>query len=95
VFFFDGSYKRGISVVGGASKIFKYFLNNFKVNRVVGHVDRDWSLGGLYEKLGFKKIGQSSPDYKYVVGGLRIDKSEFKKCKVTGTKIWDCGGNKI
>ena len=90
--------KRGYSIVGGASKIFKYFLENYEVDRVISYADRDWSLGGLYDNLGFKKVGENNPDYKYVVNGIRVHKSGFKKSK-TGIsesklnipKIWDCG----
>ena len=90
--------KREYTVVGGASKIFKYFIKNYKVNRVISYADRDWSLGHLYKNLGFNKISESKPDYKYVVNSDRVHKSKFKKSK-TGIsesdlgipKIWDCG----
>lgn len=90
--------KIGFSVVGGASKMFKYFINNFEVIRVISYADRDWSQGKLYENLGFNRIVDGKPDYKYVVDGFRIHKSKFKKSK-TGLsesildipKIWDCG----
>jgi hypothetical protein len=52
----------------------------------------------LYENLGFIKIGESKPDYKYLVNDKRVHKSNFKK-SVTGlsenkldfNKVWDCG----
>lgn len=90
--------KRGYTVVGGASKIFKYFISNFEVNRVISYADRDWSLGVLYKTLGFNKISESLPDYKYVINGIRVHKSHFKKSKIgisegklNTPKIWDCG----
>ena len=90
--------KKGFSVTGGASKLFKYFLKNYDVSRVISYSDSDWSLGGLYEKLGFKKVGENNPDYKYIFDGVRVHKSRFRKSK-TGIsegklnmlKIWDCG----
>lgn len=86
------------SVIGGASKLFNYFLNNYDVKRVISYADKDWSLGNLYDKLGFNKISETKPDYKYVVNGIRMHKSRYKKSK-TGIieskldipKIWDCG----
>ena len=85
--------KIGYTVVGGASKLLKYFINNNKVVRIISYADRDWSNGNLYEKLGFIKIKESNPDYKYVIDGKRIHKSNFKKNEKTLTipKIWDCG----
>ena len=86
------------SVVGGASKLLKYFINNYDVKRIISYADRDWSNGNLYEKLGFSKINESNPDYKYLVNDMRVHKSNFKK-SVTGLsesnldipKVWDCG----
>jgi len=95
------------NVVGGASKIFKYFLNNYHVIRVISYADRDWSDGNLYEKLGFEKFSESNPDYKYIFEGVRVHKSRFRKSKLDTDlteseymkksqilKIWDCGKNK-
>jgi hypothetical protein len=86
------------NIIGGASKLFKYFLNNYNVNRVISYSDRDWSEGDLYKKLGFNKVNSSDPDYKYIIEGMRVHKSRFRKSK-TGisenklniNKIWDCG----
>jgi hypothetical protein len=86
------------SVVGGASKLLKYFIKNYDVKRIISYADRDWSKGDLYENLGFIKIGESKPDYKYLVNDKRVHKSNFKK-SVTGiseskldlNKVWDCG----
>jgi hypothetical protein len=90
--------KLNLNVVGGASKLFKYFINNYKTKRVISYTDRDWSLGDLYEKLGFKRINESNPDYKYIFEGRRVHKSRFRKSlirisesKLNIPKIWDCG----
>ena len=86
------------SVIGGASKLLNYFVEKFNPNRIISYADRDWSVGGLYQKLDFKKISESDPDYKYVIEGKRIHKSNFKRSKtgvsegeLTHLKIWDCG----
>ena len=92
------------NVIGGASKLFKYFLKNYDVSRVISYSDNDWSLGNLYETLGFEKVGEGNPDYKYIVEGKRIHKSRFRKSKLNTKlseseymkksqiyKIWDCG----
>ena len=90
--------KIGYSIIGGASKLLKYFINKYSPNRIISYADKDWSIGNLYEKLGFIIINESVPDYKYLVDKKRIHKSRFKKSK-TGIsesnlnipKIWDCG----
>jgi hypothetical protein len=76
----------------------QYFLNNYHVKRVISYSDSDWSLGNLYETLGFEKINEGNPDYKYIIDGKRVHKSRFRKSK-TGIsesklkmlKIFDCG----
>lgn len=90
--------KLNISVIGGASKMLKYFIKKYRPNRIVSYADKDWSNGHLYNKLGFSKIKEIGPDYKYLVNDRRTHKSNFKK-SVTGIsesvinipKVWDCG----
>jgi hypothetical protein len=86
------------SVVGGASKLLNYFIRVYKPNRIVSYADRDWSSGDLYEILGFDKVYQTDPDYKYLFKGVRIHKSRFRKSftKISESvldipKIYDCG----
>ena len=58
--------KLDTNVVGGASKLFKYFLSRYYPNKVVSFSDVAHTRGGLYEKLGFHKVSWSSPDYVWV-----------------------------
>jgi len=52
----------------------------------------------LYKILKFEKIGETNPDYKYLIDGKKIHKSRYRK-SITGIseskigllKIWDCG----
>jgi hypothetical protein len=98
----------GTNVVGGASKLLSYFIKNSSPARIVSYADRDWSDGGLYPKLGFNLISEGRPDYKYIVEGIRVHKSNFKKSKLKYTeteseyveksgieKVWDCGKMKF
>lgn len=54
------------SVVGGASKLFKYFIKKYNPVRVRSFSDRAHTRGGLYEKLGFRKLNESTPGYVWV-----------------------------
>lgn len=90
--------KMDYNVIGGASKLLNYFIKNWIVKRIISYADRDWSRGNLYDNLGFKRVNESLPDYKYIVDGIRVHKSRFKK-SITGIsesklevpKVWDCG----
>jgi hypothetical protein len=69
------------SVVGGAGKLFKFFVLNYKPTSIISYADRAWSNGNLYLKLGFSDItGSAEPlDYWYVVDGVRKHRSNFTK----------------
>lgn len=96
--------KLNTTVIGSASRLLTYFIKHNNPNRIISYADRNWSIGNLYFKLGFKMINISKPDYKYLVRDRRIHKSNFKK-SITKTllteseyaknnnlyKIWDCG----
>lgn len=59
-------FKQGITVVGGASKLFKYMLANLNVSSIISWSDNRWSAGGVYSELGFTKDAELPPDYSYV-----------------------------
>ena len=71
--------KLGIVVIGGASKLLKYFNNTYKFNNIKTFSDIGYSNGDIYEKLGFELDSYIKPSYYYVVDGIRIHKSNFKK----------------
>ena len=52
------------NVVGGASKLFKYFTSKYKGN-IISYANRRFSQGNIYGILGFKKIGVSEPNFWY------------------------------
>jgi very-short-patch-repair endonuclease len=90
--------KLNYNVAGGASKLLSYFIKEYNPIRIVSYADASWSVGSLYEKLNFKKIKISKQDYKYILNGKRIHKSNFKKTiininenELSIPKIWDCG----
>lgn len=71
------------SVVGGASKLFSYFVKKYHPLKIVSYADRRWtcSRGNLYEKLGFEKVGETSPNYWYFKNGYftRTHRFTFRK----------------
>lgn len=52
-----------VKVVGGASRLFKHFLKNHNPKSIISYSDNDFFQGGVYQKLGFKEEGQSTPRY--------------------------------
>ena len=90
--------KLNTQVVGGASKILKHFIKSYDVERIVSYADKGWSNGNLYENIGFNKLYDVNPDYKYIINNVRFNKSSFRKSrtgisesKLDINKIWDCG----
>lgn len=66
-------------VVGGASRLFARFLKDVGPERVVSYSDNRLFDGGMYGKLGFEKAHETSPQYRVVVRGVRMHKTNFKK----------------
>lgn len=62
-------WKFGISVVGGFSKLFRYFIYNFDVESVLSYVDFSKFNGNSYLKAGFKFDGITVPNYVWVKNG--------------------------
>lgn len=67
------------NVIGGASKLFKYFIRNIKFISIISYADRRWSIGNLYKQLGFKFISYSQPNYFYIKGLKRFNRFNFRK----------------
>lgn len=57
--------QNGYNVVGGFSKLFKYFERNYEWNNIITYADLRWSVGNLYLKNGFKLDHYSEPSYSY------------------------------
>ena len=74
--------KLNTNVIGGASRLFKYFINQYKPIEVISYADRSWSQGDLYEKLGFELIHKTKPNYYYVINDVRKHRFGFRKDKL-------------
>jgi len=71
-------------IIGGASKLWSYFIRKYQPNTVITYADRRYSVGSLYEKIGFKKINESQPNYFYLERGKStlISRIKFQKHKL-------------
>jgi hypothetical protein len=74
--------KINTNVIGGASKLFKYFLNNYNHDRIVSYSDISLFSGSLYEKLGFKNEGKTSLNYYWTDLNIRYHRFNFNKKKL-------------
>lgn len=85
--------KTGMNVVGGASKLLKYFERIYKPKSLVSYANRRWSQGNVYEKLGFEFSHNTEPGYFYFLNNknnkLRdylISRTQFQKHKLKEMK---------
>ncbi len=69
-------------VIGGASKLFKYFTRTHDIDSIVSYADRSWSIGGLYEQLGFTFDSITKPGYSYVKKNIRENRMNYQKHKL-------------
>jgi hypothetical protein len=74
--------KLNTTIVGGANKLFKYFIKNQNPKEVISYADRSWTMNNgntLYDKLGFKLLSISIPNYYYVHGKIRKNRFGYRK----------------
>lgn len=69
-------------IIGGASKLFKYFLNNYNTNCITTYADRRYSNSNFYEQLGFEFSHNSNPSYWYFKE-KREHRSKYMKHKLS------------
>ena len=71
--------KLSTNVIGGASKLFKYFVKNYKPIQIISYADRSYSNGNLYKKLGFNLSHISKPNYYYVIDNNKFHRFNYRK----------------
>lgn len=74
--------KVDIRVVGGASRLIGEFIKKYNPYDIISYANKRFSKGGLYEKLGFTHIGDSSPGYFYEKDGVLYNRMLFQKHKL-------------
>jgi len=57
--------KKELNVVGGASRLLKYFIDHYSPESIITFADRRYSNGNLYKSLGFKFLYNTQPNYFY------------------------------
>ena len=70
-------------VYGGASKLLKYFLNNYDLGKgLVTYCDPEVFDGHTYEKIGFTLHHICPDDYRYIKDGVEYSKQHGKKSNI-------------
>lgn len=78
-------YATSSYIVGGLSKLIKYFKNNYNLSQIYSYSDNRWtdSNNNMYIKSGFIITKQSNPNYYYTKNYLtRIHRYNFNKFKL-------------
>jgi hypothetical protein len=57
---------KNTTVIGGASKLLKYFIANYNPRSIISYADIRISNGNLYNELGFIKLHINKPSYWYI-----------------------------
>jgi len=76
--------KINLNVIGAASKLFKYFLNNYKIDEryILSYADISLFNGNMYNKLNFKEIHLTKPNYFWIVDGVKHHRFKYNKQKL-------------
>lgn len=101
------SVKSGFSVIGGFSKILKFYLREFKPSKIISYADYDFSNGNVYQKTGFKLIKHTCFGFFWIKGMERYSRQSLWKLtknkknpdsylrELGYTKIWNSGNLKF
>jgi len=74
--------KLNTTVIGGASKLLKYFERNYEPESIISYANRRWSNGNLYEVLGFEYTHTTPPNYFYFKGLNLESRVKYQKHKL-------------
>ena len=71
------------TVIGGASKLFKHFINNYEVYSIVTYSDKRFFDGKLYENIGMTFVNDTPPNFYYFnKNKIPMSRMKFQKHKL-------------
>jgi hypothetical protein len=74
--------KLNCNVRGGASKLFNYFINNYKPEQIISYANLDIGGGNMYNILGFNNAENTKINYWWSDFQHRYHRSGFMKHKL-------------
>ena len=66
-------------IIGGASRLLKRFIKDINPIKIKSFSDKSIHNGKVYENIGFTKIGESDPNYHWIVDGFRKNRFLYRK----------------
>lgn len=69
-------------VIGGASKLFSYFIKNYSPSSIISYCNLSKMSGKVYEKLGFNLKDISDPNYIWIKGNDILTRYQCQKHKL-------------
>jgi very-short-patch-repair endonuclease len=72
------------SVVGGFSKLLKFFVNKHNVSSIISYADMRYSDGNAYLKNNFEFSHQTKPNYFWIGNNKKLPRYKTQKHKLNG-----------
>ena len=74
--------KAGCNVVGGASKLFKYFITKYSPNNIISYSNIAHTRGNIYGMLGFNLNSIAEPNYVWINHSNVLSRYQCQKHKL-------------
>ncbi len=74
--------KLNTRVVGGASKLFSYFVKAYNPTSIISYSNKRLFDGSTYEKLNFVRLHDTAPNYYYYKSNGIYNRLQFQKHKL-------------
>ena len=89
--------RRNTTVVGGASKLLKYFERNHSkgYDSIITYADGSFSSGNVYKQLGFEFLKNTDPGYFYIHSKTGLKLSRYQCTKSNLKKYFETSKNNI
>ena len=72
----------GCNVIGGANKLFNYFVKNYNPKSIISYSNFAKNKGNIYNKLGFDYINLTNPNYVWSKNDIILSRYQTQKSKL-------------
>jgi len=76
------SNKKHTDVVNGIDKLLNHFIKNNNPKSIMAYDNRNYNNKTVYDRLGFKLLEKTYPEYYYTKNGIVYTNLQFKKNKL-------------
>ena len=74
--------KLNYKIIGGASKLFNYFIKKYNPNNIISYQDFTKFNGNIYYNLGFNYKSLTEPGFFYTKDYMIVNRQKFQKYKL-------------